>query len=116
MSAKHKKMAERNRQKRRRDRRQSGPDWPVPSPFFVALFSSVAPAIEAAGSLDRAVEAGAIGGNREVVEVLRRLVPARLGGKVTDPNADADWQKVVDEAVAARHIDMEKMRQLIASM
>jgi hypothetical protein len=45
---------------------------------------------EVAGILDRAISTGAIGGDEVTLAMLQRMVPKRLGGILTDRNADAD--------------------------
>jgi hypothetical protein len=70
------------------------------------LVSIVAPAIEAAGSVERAVACGLIGGVL-VPGVLSR-VPASRGGSAE--GGEVEWASVVAAAVAERRVDMDRMR------
>jgi hypothetical protein len=70
------------------------------------LVSIVAPAIEAAGSVERAVACGLIGGVLPAAVLSR--VPASRGGSAE--GGEVEWAAVVAAAVSGRRVDMERMR------
>jgi hypothetical protein len=70
------------------------------------LVSIVAPAIEAAGSVQRAAACGLIGGSLPAAVLSR--IPASRGGSVE--GGEVEWAAVVAGAVSGRRVDMERMR------
>lgn len=76
-----------------------------------------APAIDAAGSYQRAKRAGLIGGELpgSVERSILSAVPRRLGGTLDHPDAEGDWRRMVDDLVRDRDIDMEQMRRFAAN-
>ncbi len=70
------------------------------------LVSIVAPAIEAAGSVERAVACGLMGGSLPAAVLSR--VPASRGGSAE--GGEVEWAAVVAAAVSGRRVDMERMR------
>ncbi len=73
----------------------------------------VAPQIEAAGSVQRAVECelmGGFGDGEQLLEMLNALVPIERGGHYPGPLAA--WLEMVEEIVAERHVDMDGLRRL----
>jgi hypothetical protein len=85
------------------------PRGPVPVVDDVAagrLVSIVAPAIEAAGSVQRAVACGLMGGVLPAAVLSR--VPASRGGAAE--GGEVEWAGVVAAAVASRGVDMGRMR------
>jgi len=72
------------------------------------LLHELAPQIEAAGSISAAVENGWIGG---ALDELAAVVPASRGGSLQHPDADADWQKLVDGILAEKGVTLEEFRR-----
>lgn len=75
--------------KRKGIRMRSGPPLIEKEVFNLLLLS--APAIEAAGSLDRAIRVGAIQCDPHTAKQLRKTLPKSMGGKVDYPGVDDDW-------------------------
>jgi hypothetical protein len=71
-----------------------------------------APQIEAAGSVQRAVECELLGGlgGGELLEMLIDAAPIERGGK--HAGGLAAWLEMVEEIVAERHVDMDGLRKL----
>ncbi len=70
------------------------------------LVAFVAPAIEAAGSVERAAACGLIGGVLPAALLAR--VPASRGGAAE--GGEVEWQSLVSWVVADRRLDMDRMR------
>jgi hypothetical protein len=81
---------------------------------WLQLVWFAAPQIEAAGSIDRAIECELLGGFGEdggmLLVALRSMVPVSRGG--THPGDEATWLEMVSEAVADRQVDMEALRRV----
>ena len=97
-----------------RDRYADRENWAVPSP--ADLLEMTAPAIEAAGSIQRAVRLGVIGGAPMITRQLERLVPESRGGRWKHPKADELWNRIVQRAVRSRDLDLEGMKRFLASL
>lgn len=88
-------------------------EWPCDSPFRTpCLLSMSAPAIEACGSLSKALEVGFIRMSDQERATLRRLLPVSRGGRLSHPDAEKEWLIVVDKAAKERNIDMAMMRKV----
>lgn len=96
--------------KRKGIRMRSGPPLIEKEVFNLLLLS--APAIEAAGSLDRAIRVGAIQCDPHTAKQLRKTLPKSMGGKVDYPGVDDDWRKLVADMVKERNVDMVRMRMM----
>jgi hypothetical protein len=70
------------------------------------ILSLIAPAIEAAGSLRRAVACGLIGGVLPAAVLAR--VPVTRGG--AGEGCEGEWASTVAGAVAERRVDMDRLR------
>jgi hypothetical protein len=103
--------------KRHRDYLADRNKWSAESPERLGMLLSLsAPAIEAAGSVQRAFRFGILGCDPETAKELERMVPISRGGQIRHPDADKDWKAVVDEAVKERGIDMDGMREYLRSL
>ncbi len=84
--------------------------------WLFALLDMSAPQIEAAGSVDRAIECGLMGGfgaaGEFMVEGLRMVLPVHRGGVLRDH--EREWDQLVSDIVRDRDVDMVKLRQLVA--
>ncbi len=88
---------------------QVAPRRPVPvvdAAVAGRLLSIVAPAIEAAGSVERASACGLIGGVLPAAVLSR--VPVSRGGAAE--GGEVEWAAVVAAAVAERRVDLDRMR------
>lgn len=77
---------------------------------------SVAIAVEAAGTLDRAVELGLIGGEDTAVMAsgVRDVIPPSRGGDSCDPEADDKWSTLLATALLERGFDrLDELRSLV---
>ncbi len=73
-----------------------------------------APQIEVAGSIDRAIECGLIGGfgdHGAMLDLLRSAVPISRGGEMAEN--EEQWQQFVAAAIEHRDIDIDRLRELM---
>lgn len=76
---------------------------------------SVAIAVEAAGTVDRAVELGLIGGESTAVMAsgIRDVIPVSRGGDSSDPDAEDKWATLLATALLERGFDtLEETRAM----
>ncbi len=98
-------------------RKDAGSSWKRDSPLSdITLLQSAAPAIEACGSIQRALRLGVIDSDPSAIRQLAKMVPVSRGGKVSLPEAKDDWMKVVREAAEERNLDLEKMKEIFRNM
>lgn len=76
----------------------------------------VATTIEAAGSVQRAVDLGLIGVMGGSIEPLLALIPKSRGGHLEGPEVDQDWQNLVASIAAQEGISVEERRRSIAQL
>ncbi len=69
---------------------------------------TVAIAVEAAGTVDRAVELGLIGGEETAVMAsgIRDVIPVSRGGDSSDPDAEDKWATLLATALLERGFDV----------
>jgi hypothetical protein len=126
MASNNRKRDEHRRQKRlakkrrksqfHRDRTKAG-EWTIePLQKAATLLTFYAPAIEAAGSLPKAIRMHMICGPSEDLKLLASLVPRSRGGLLEHPDADADWQIVVNEAVRETGYNLEATRRAVREL
>ena len=102
---------------RRRDFLKDRCKWPSESPMNLGMLLELsAPAIEAAGSIQRALRLGVMGCDEETAKQLEQFVPVSRGGRVKHPDVDRDWMEIVDKAVKDRGIDLEEMREHLRNL
>lgn len=88
------------------------------SPEFLGMtLNSIAPQIEAAGNFDRAIRLGLFGAFGDAdLKIIKGLVPLSRGGTLAHADADRDWSALVQGAVEARDVDMERLRSMCAEL
>ena len=76
---------------------------------------TVAIAVEAAGTVDRAMELGLIGGENTAVMAsgIRDVIPVSRGGDSSDPDAEDKWATLLATALLERGFDtLEETRAM----
>jgi hypothetical protein len=80
---------------------------------------TVAIAVEAAGTVDRAVELGLVGGEETPVMAsgIRDVIPPSRGGDSSDPHAEDKWATLLGTALLERGIDtLEETRAMALTL
>ena len=79
---------------------------------------TVAIAVEAAGTVDRAVELGLVGGEETPVMAsgIRDVIPPSRGGDSSDPDAEDKWAMLLGTALLERGIDTLEETRAMAQM
>jgi hypothetical protein len=81
------------------------------------ILVSMAPQIEAAGSLDRAVQLGLVNAFGSVdLAKLKAVIPLSRGGTLNHPDADKDWEAMVQGAARKNGSDIEQLRKACAEL
>jgi hypothetical protein len=76
------------------------------------ILASIAPQIEAAGSLDRAIRLELVSGFGPMdLARLNSVIPLSRGGALRHPDADKDWEAMVRASARNTGSDIEELRK-----
>ena len=85
--------------------------------MLVMMLDAIAPAVEAAGTIQRAVRLGVVGSFGCVsLDMLTPVIPKSRGGKCSHPDSESDWLELVADAVERRDLDLDAMRETFNAM
>lgn len=82
------------------------------------FLKTVAIVVEAAGTFERAVELGLIGGNQTALMAsgIRDAIPPSRGGGNSDPDAEVKWDDLLATALIERGLDSLSDAEAMVSM
>lgn len=85
--------------------------------MLMTMLDAIAPAVEAAGTIQRARRLGVVGSFGCIsLDMLTPAIPKSRGGGCTDPDSESDWLELVAAAVERRDLDLDAMRETFNAM